>query len=148
NPGVAASFVWSAPPAGVLADFTGPGHVAELETREFATLAEYSAATGQDAHSVLVDYDVFENVPRLDASDAASLQRLYRAEDYDFGLRRGAAAIDRGMELPTVTDGFTGRAPDLGALERGVPPPHYGPRTETRATGAGTAVASRSNPSR
>jgi hypothetical protein len=27
-----------------------------------------------------------------------------------------------------VTDGFNGRAPDLGALEVGQPVPHYGPR--------------------
>ena len=30
--------------------------------------------------------------------------------------------------LPTVTDGFTGTAPDLGALEVGRPAPYYGPR--------------------
>ena len=32
------------------------------------------------------------------------------------------------MVLPTVTDGFTGTAPDLGALEVGRAAPHYGPR--------------------
>jgi len=32
------------------------------------------------------------------------------------------------VALPTITDGFTGRAPDLGALEAGQPLPHYGPR--------------------
>ena len=30
--------------------------------------------------------------------------------------------------LPNVNDGFTGRAPDLGAIETGRPTPHYGPR--------------------
>jgi hypothetical protein len=30
--------------------------------------------------------------------------------------------------LPNITDGYLGRAPDLGAYEFGVPPPHYGPR--------------------
>jgi len=30
--------------------------------------------------------------------------------------------------VPNVTDGFTGRAPDLGALEVGQPTPVYGPR--------------------
>ena len=99
-----------------------------LETREFATLAEYSQATGQDRNSVLVDYDVFVNVPRLDAQDVTSLQKLYKAEDLDFRLRPGSAAVDPGVFLPTVTDGFGGRAPDLGALEVGATPPHYGPR--------------------
>jgi hypothetical protein len=30
--------------------------------------------------------------------------------------------------VPQVTDGYTGAAPDLGALEYGQPPPQYGPR--------------------
>jgi hypothetical protein len=30
--------------------------------------------------------------------------------------------------LPNVTDGFSGKAPDIGALEVGKPAPHYGPR--------------------
>jgi hypothetical protein len=46
----------------------------------------------------------------------------------DFGLKPGAAAIDRGVVLPNVNDGFRGKAPDLGALEQGKPAPHYGPR--------------------
>ena len=56
------------------------------------------------------------------------LQAVYDADDLDFRLRPGSAAVDRGTVLPTVTDGFTGGAPDLGALEVGVPAPHYGPR--------------------
>ena len=107
---------------------TGPGHEATLQKHEFRTLADYVKGTGQDQHSVAVDYDSFENVRRLDAKDAATLQRLYRADEFDFRLKAGSAAVDRGMALPTVTDGFMGRAPDLGALEVGQPLPHYGPR--------------------
>jgi len=102
--------------------------VRRLESRGFATLADYSAATRQDQHSVLVDYDIFSNVARLDAQDRSSVQKVYKAKDYDFSLRGGSAPIDRGIALPTVTDGFTGSAPDLGALEHGQPAPHYGPR--------------------
>ena len=32
------------------------------ETRRFKTLKEYSDATGQDKHSILLDYDVFVKV--------------------------------------------------------------------------------------
>ena len=39
------------------------------------------------------------------------------------------AAIDAGVVLPTINDGFTGKAPDLGAYEFGQPLPQYGPRT-------------------
>ena len=128
NPGAGAAFEWNSPPAGVVADFTGPGRNAALNTRRFTTLAEYSGATGQDRNSVIVDYDVFMNVRRLDARDAGTVQHLYRAEEFDFRLRPASAAVDRGTRLPNVTDAFDGRAPDLGALELGATPPHYGPR--------------------
>lgn len=111
-----------APPSG------GRGAAAGLENRQFKTLADYSSATHQDQHSVLVDYDVFMNVPRLDAQDQATVQKVYKAESFDFRLKPGSAAVDRGTALPNVTDGFNGRAPDLGALEVGQTAPHYGPR--------------------
>ena len=75
-----------------------------------------------------VGYDVFVDVPALDARDVSALQNVYDADDLDFRLRPGSAAVDRGMVLPTVTDGFTGSAPDLGALEVGGAAPWYGPR--------------------
>jgi hypothetical protein len=50
------------------------------------------------------------------------------SEDYDFTLAAGSGAIDAGTVLPGVTDGFAGRAPDLGALESGRAVPAYGPR--------------------
>jgi hypothetical protein len=128
NPAAETAFRWSAPPKGMVADYNRLGHTAELEARAFATLEEFAAATGQDRNSVLVDYDVFMNVPPLDAQDAATVQRLYDAADLDFRLRPGAAAVDRGTVLAGVTDGFAGRAPDLGALEQGAAPPVYGPR--------------------
>ena len=96
--------------------------------RRFATLSEYSQATRQDQHSITVDYDAFVNVQKLDAKDRQHVQKLYKAEDFDFRLKPGAAAVDRGVALANVTDGFTGQAPDLGALESGQAPPHYGPR--------------------
>jgi hypothetical protein len=73
-----------------------------------------------------VDYGIFVNVPMPDRADP---QRLYNPEDLDFRLKPGAAAIDAGVELPSITDAFTGKAPDLGAYELGRPLPHYGPRS-------------------
>jgi hypothetical protein len=128
NPNAETSFRWNAPPRGVVADYNRLGHMAELEAREFATLEQFAAATGQDRNSVLVDYDVFVNVPKLDAQDAETVQKLYDASDLDFRLRPGSAAVDRGTPLAGVTDGFAGRAPDLGALELGARVPVYGPR--------------------
>jgi hypothetical protein len=108
NPGAAVAFRWN--------------------TAQFATMEEYVRGTHQDTHSVALDYDIFVNVPRLDAKDLKTVQKLYRAEEFDFRLRSGSQAVDRGIILPNVTDGFAGGAPDLGALELGQTPPHYGPR--------------------
>ena len=67
----------------------GAGAAASSKRASFATLADYSEATGQDQHSVLVDYDVFVNVPRLDAQDRKTVQKVYKAEDFDFRLKPG-----------------------------------------------------------
>ena len=36
--------------------------------------------------------------------------------------------VDAGKVLPTINDGFVGRAPDIGAFEAGAQPRWYGPR--------------------
>jgi hypothetical protein len=48
----------------------------------------------------------------------------------DFSLAPASNAVDRGARLLGINDGFTGTAPDLGALELGCPVPVYGPRPE------------------
>jgi hypothetical protein len=120
NPDKADSFEWNSPEFGVAAAF-GQNPV----PRRYRSLQEYGQATGQDQHSVLLDYDAFVRVSKPDPSDP---QRVYTPDGFDFGLRLGSPAIDAGVELPTITDGFTGRAPDLGAFESGRPAFHYGPR--------------------
>jgi hypothetical protein len=103
-----------------MADFTSARQV-----RRFATLAEYSTATGQDAHSKAIDFSVFRNAA---APDFSRPTQLYDPAMVDLRLREGAAAVDAGVELPGITDGFQGRAPDLGAYELGASAVHYGPR--------------------
>jgi hypothetical protein len=65
----------------------------------------------------------------LNAEDLSIIQKLYDAKDLDFQLKPGAAAVDKGGVIPNVTDGYSGNAPDLGALELDRPLPHYGPRS-------------------
>ncbi|MEZ5355345.1 MAG: hypothetical protein R2762_22140 [Bryobacteraceae bacterium] len=113
-------YAWLAP---------APGKTAydadQSDWRNFATLAEFQKATGQEAHGVEVDYDIFEN---LTPPDPAHRHRVYHAMDLNFRLKANSKAIDAGVVLPTINDGFTGKAPDLGALEHGRAEPHYGPR--------------------
>ncbi|HVZ24183.1 MAG TPA: hypothetical protein VG871_24090, partial [Vicinamibacterales bacterium] len=120
NPGKEDAFEWNTPKGGALTDFRSMP-----EVHRFGSLAQYAAATGQDRHSVLVDYDVFQHVTMPDRSDP---QRLYSPDGLDFTLRPGSPAVDAGTVLPSITDGFTGKAPDIGAYEVGTPLPHYGPR--------------------
>jgi hypothetical protein len=129
NPGVAYSFQWSVQPDDERRAAPGAAEGGRLQPYQYATLEQYAKASGQDRNSVLVDYDVFVNVPRLDR-DPKTVQRLYTFGDYDFRLRPGSAAVDRGAPIPNVNDGFTGKAPDLGALEAGQPLPQYGPRPQ------------------
>jgi hypothetical protein len=93
--------------------------------RHFKSLKEYSDATQQDQHSILIDYDIFVNVKIPDKSDP---QHLYKPGEFDFRLKPASRAIDAGVVLPSITDEFTGHAPDLGAYELDRPLPHYGPR--------------------
>lgn len=39
-----------------------------------------------------------------------------------FTLRAGSPAVDRGVPVPPWTNGFVGKAPDMGAFEHGKPP--------------------------
>jgi hypothetical protein len=95
--------------------------------RQYDILAEYSRATGQDKHSILIDYDIFEHVHPPVYPD--EITKIFNAEDLDFRLKPDSAAVDAGCILPNVNDDFTGEAPDLGALEVGLPVPLYGPRS-------------------
>jgi hypothetical protein len=121
------SFAWNAPPPSI--ERVG-AEDAKLEQHRYVTFTQYQKGSGQDQHSITVDYNIFEKVPRLDEKNLAIVQRLYKAEDLDFRLKAGSLPIDKGVELPTITDGFSGRAPDLGALEFGQPIPVYGPRKQ------------------
>jgi hypothetical protein len=73
----------------------------------YTTLADFTAATGQCAHGVSAA-PAFVDEP---------------AEDYR--LEGGSPAVDRGVILPGINDGFAGTAPDLGAFELGAELPPW-----------------------
>jgi hypothetical protein len=115
-------FNWTSP------DFSAPLSAAQapMVARSFQTLAEYQAATRQDAHSILVSYADFVNVKPPDPK--APLTALYDGSTLDFRLNRGAPEIGKGVVIPNVAEGHDGNPPDLGAVQFGDPLPHYGPR--------------------
>lgn len=121
NPNDKPQFVWAAPAGGKLRDY----ELANKDYQNFKTLAEFQRATGHEAHGILVDYDIFQNVRPPDPKQP---HKIYDHGDLDFRLKPNSAAVDAGCKLPNVNDDFAGRAPDLGALEVGKPLPVYGPR--------------------
>ncbi len=120
NEGYKMQFVWNSPAYDIVRNYETP-----REVRAFGTLKELCNATGQECNGILVDYDIFENVPKPDMTNPT---RVYMIDKLDFRLKPNAVAVDKGCFLPNVNDDFTGSAPDLGALERGQPLPIYGPR--------------------
>jgi hypothetical protein len=120
NRGVTSQYKWLAPASGKTAY-----EPKDTDWRIFPTLSAFQKATGQEAHGIELDYDVFEH---LTPPDFAQRYRVYHAMDLNFRLNAKGRAIDAGVLLPTINDSFTGRAPDLGAIELNEPEPHYGPR--------------------
>ena len=71
---------------------------------------------------------MFVNVPRLNAQDSTTVQKVYRPSRWTSGSKADSAAVDKGVALPNVTDGFAGRARILARDEARQPLPHFGPR--------------------
>jgi hypothetical protein len=124
NRGVTAQYRWLSP-----AQDSPLYEPKETDWKSATSLADVQKATGQEAHSLEIDYDVFEDLRPPNASDR---YKVYHSADLNFRLSAAGKAVDAGLALPTINDGFSGRAPDLGALEQGQPEPHYGPRWITK----------------
>ena len=120
NRGVAEQFRWLAPK---------PAHDMYAAKAEdwttFPSLTAFQSATGQESHGIEVDFDIFE---KMAPPDPSQRHAMYHAMELNFRLRPDSRAVDAGVAIPTVNDGFIGAAPDLGALEVGQPEPTYGPR--------------------
>ncbi len=60
----------------------------------------------------------------------ADVKTQFDPKANDLRLKEGSDAIDAGVPLPNINDGFSGKAPDLGAYELGAALPRYGPRPQ------------------
>ena len=89
---------------------------------EYQSIEEFFRATGLEEHGILADYDIFVNAGPPEKGKTS------KPGDYDLRLRRSVKVVDAGVALAQITDGFAGKAPDLGCYELGQGPPHYGPR--------------------
>jgi hypothetical protein len=83
-----------------------------------------AAKDGLEAHGKLVDPPFFAKEVQIPAQSAERVKLV----ELDLDPRCGA--VDAGVRLPNVNDGFKGAAPDLGARELGLAAPQFGPRPE------------------
>ena len=120
NQGVAAQYRWLAPQEG-----EALYEPSAEDWQTFPTLAEFRSVTGEEQHSLEIDFDIFEH---MTPPSPSKRHAVYHAKDLNFRLKPDSEAVDAGVHIPTVNDNFTGNAPDLGALEVGLSQPHYGPR--------------------
>lgn len=114
-------FVLVSPPKGQVYDYSAT----TKDAQRFGGLKSFAQASGLEAHGVEVDYDIFQ---KMQPPDPARPHAIYHATDLDFRLKPKSKAVDTGVKLPTVNDGFRGKAPDLGAIEAEDSAPVYGPR--------------------
>jgi hypothetical protein len=90
----------------------------------YANFAAVQAGGLYEAHGRLLGASIFANGLVAPPTYKTALT------PGDATLASGSDAIDHGMMLPNVTDGYHGAAPDLGAQETGCPVPVYGVRPE------------------
>lgn len=105
----------------------------EGEWKEFKTFKDFQEASGLEAHGITVDYDVFEDLEKpiqgpVGTQFGEMPGPVYHAVDLNFNLNPKGKAVDAGVVIPNVNDNYTGKAPDLGALEVGGEPVIYGAR--------------------
>ncbi len=88
----------------------------------YSDLNSFYEATGLEQHGIRVDKDsCFTNI-NIPSSPPASMPLQYLT------LKPSCNAVNAGIALANINDGYKGSAPDLGAYEVGAPLPKYGPR--------------------
>lgn len=113
--------------------FTGPSVDNLIYSNTSAGGQEYSVqwqgvstGVGTDVRDNILGLHQTISSPPADATVAHNLgsdvdPQLVDPAHEDFRLRPGSPAIDAGVPIPGITDGYRGAAPDLGAYEYGAP---------------------------
>lgn len=81
---------------------------------------------------VYKNVSAFPNVGLFESGVTPPRDPKERQDVPDLRPAKQSPAVDAGVELPGINDGFEGKAPDLGAYESTAPLPHYGPRTRQK----------------
>ncbi len=97
------------------------------EETAYDSIDAFRVATGHETHGIVLGFAAFESMAPPPRPEWKTPTRSQSPAALNFQLAAGGAAVDRGLPLANVNDGFSGPAPDLGAQEAGAPVPHYGP---------------------
>jgi len=91
----------------------------------YQTFEEFRANSGIERHATWLG----DQSPFASGIDVpADHKTQFPIQANDLRLAAGSKAVDAGVVLPNLNDGYAGKAPDLGAYEMGEQMPHYGPR--------------------
>jgi hypothetical protein len=79
-----------------------------LNNTKYVDLPSFRASVGQELHGLWGD-------PRLDTTLLSGYPAVSKL--LDLRILAGSPAIDHGLPIPGINDGFLGTAPDIGAVE-------------------------------
>jgi hypothetical protein len=102
----------------------GPGKGSSKFAGQYYEAHRHLVRNGIEVHGRLLEPPFFS----VDLRFPGKFSDRVKAAAVD--LHPASTAIDGGVPLPNVNDGYGGAAPDLGARESGAQKPHFGPRAE------------------
>jgi len=88
----------------------------------YPLLTDFSQATGLQTHGVRIDRNSCFTQYEIPLAPPAPMPFQHMS------LKPDCNAVDAGVLLANINDGYAGNAPDLGPFELGAKLPHYGPR--------------------
>ncbi len=103
-------------------DWNGSTYAFKWENQRLTDIPAFQALTGQAGNSIEIDQNTCFETFNIPAPPPTPVPFQYMT------LRSTCAAVDAGLALVNINDGYSGTAPDIGAYERGSPLPQYGPR--------------------
>ncbi|WP_419600143.1 right-handed parallel beta-helix repeat-containing protein [Thiolapillus sp.] len=95
----------------------------------YPLLTNFSRATGLQTHGIRISRNSCFTQFEIPMAPPAPMPFQYMA------LKPGCNAVDAGVVLANINEGYTGNAPDLGPYELGKELPHYGPRSKLFSDG-------------
>jgi hypothetical protein len=98
---------------------------AKWRGERYGTFDDFRSQSGIERHSVWLGN---ESPFASGANVPADFREQFPIAVNDLRLKPQSRAVDAGLVLPNLNDGYSGKGPDLGVYELGEAMPHYGPR--------------------